>query len=169
MRRGALLLVDANTHWQAHITLIGYAHPAILIMAELSAASSSEKPSDTFRHLSMRVSRGMAIPSQMLSPGEDGYRTPTIEDYEQDCRQKDHQSGHYGGLAHQPARMYNLHASSSATRSHFSLSKGLENLAWKQRLRHFTWSFFTMTMATGGIANVLHTGLYVIFLKRSPY
>lgn len=29
---------------------------------------------------------------------------------------------------------------------------------WKDRIRHFTWTFFTMTMATGGIANVLHTG-----------
>lgn len=29
---------------------------------------------------------------------------------------------------------------------------------FRERLRHFTWSFFTMTMATGGIANVIYTG-----------
>lgn len=31
-------------------------------------------------------------------------------------------------------------------------------LSLRERLRHFTWTWFTMTMATGGIANVLHTG-----------
>jgi hypothetical protein len=31
-------------------------------------------------------------------------------------------------------------------------------LRLKERIRHFTWTWFTMTMATGGIANVLHTG-----------
>lgn len=31
-------------------------------------------------------------------------------------------------------------------------------LKLKERIRHFTWTWFTMTMATGGIANVLHTG-----------
>lgn len=29
-------------------------------------------------------------------------------------------------------------------------------LSFKQRMRHFTWTWFTMTMATGGIANVLY-------------
>lgn len=28
-------------------------------------------------------------------------------------------------------------------------------LSWKQRIRHFTWAYFTLTMATGGIANVI--------------
>jgi hypothetical protein len=31
-----------------------------------------------------------------------------------------------------------------------------EELSWKQRIRHFTWAYFTLTMATGGIANVLY-------------
>jgi hypothetical protein len=32
----------------------------------------------------------------------------------------------------------------------------VHDLAIKERIRHFTWSWFTMTMATGGIANVLY-------------
>lgn len=31
-------------------------------------------------------------------------------------------------------------------------------LEWKERIRHYTWTFFAMTMATGGIANVLYAG-----------
>lgn len=38
----------------------------------------------------------------------------------------------------------------------------IHRLAIRERIRHFTWTWFTMTMATGGIANVL----YVI---RRPY
>ena len=34
-------------------------------------------------------------------------------------------------------------------------------LSFKERIRHFTWTWFTMTMATGGIANVLYTGEWV--------
>lgn len=37
----------------------------------------------------------------------------------------------------------------------------LEKLHWRERLRHFTWSFFTMTMATGGIANVIYEGAFL--------
>ncbi|KAF2712676.1 hypothetical protein K504DRAFT_372809 [Pleomassaria siparia CBS 279.74] len=43
-----------------------------------------------------------------------------------------------------------------------------DNLSFRERIRHFTWTWFTMTMATGGIANVLYTvpfrfhGLYAL-------
>jgi hypothetical protein len=30
----------------------------------------------------------------------------------------------------------------------------------RERIRHFTWTWFTMTMATGGIANVLYVGRF---------
>lgn len=36
-------------------------------------------------------------------------------------------------------------------------------LNWKERIRHYTWTFFAMTMATGGIANVLYAGKRCIY------
>lgn len=41
-------------------------------------------------------------------------------------------------------------------------------LPWRERIRHFTWTWFCLTMATGGIANVLYavpfhfSGLYTL-------
>lgn len=34
----------------------------------------------------------------------------------------------------------------------------VDHLSWRERVRHTTWAYFTMTMATGGIANALHSG-----------
>jgi hypothetical protein len=34
-----------------------------------------------------------------------------------------------------------------------------KHLSWKQRMQHVTWAWFTLTMATGGIANVVHDGM----------
>ncbi|EME41476.1 hypothetical protein DOTSEDRAFT_135232 [Dothistroma septosporum NZE10] len=58
--------------------------------------------------------------------------------------------------------------SAQATRHNIALEHLHVDLHFKERIKHFTWTWFTMTMATGGVANVLYQvpyrfhGLYTI-------
>ena len=106
----------------------------------------------------------LPVPKHMLSPGQDGYRTPTIEDYElHDCGPTPLYRD--SGLANNNLHFHMPQQSpESADRHTLHLSNGhiahaiLEKLHWRERIRHYTWTFFTLTMATGGIANVLYEG-----------
>ena len=108
--------------------------------------------------------RGVYLPKHMIPPGQDGYRTPTVEDYERyptSCAPEHHDHNTESNCdphAHLPT-------SHSGPTQHLHNLSGLnvgyligEKLQWRERIRHFTWTFFTMTMATGGIANVIHNG-----------
>ena len=33
-----------------------------------------------------------------------------------------------------------------------------DDLPWRERVKHITWAYFTICMATGGLANALHAG-----------
>ena len=101
--------------------------------------------------------RGVAIPHHMPSPGQDGYRTPNIHDYESigaeiSAVQEVKSSGEEKNVVNNPPSVRILGKHSP------KLDLTLEALHWRERIRHFTWTFFTITMATGGIANVLSTG-----------
>lgn len=39
-------------------------------------------------------------------------------------------------------------------------------LRWKDRIKYFTWTWFTIVMATGGIANVINSGICSQKLKK---
>ena len=129
-----------------------------------SISPDLEKAANGTHHQGMRVHHGIHISRHMQLPHQEGYRTPTIEDYER--HSQDFDQNIIPQLPAKPASLdTNGHGSlpgvsedNSATKSHFSLHAELEKLAWTQRLRHFTWTFFTLTMATGGIANVLYAG-----------
>jgi len=107
-------------------------------------------------------------PRHLISPLE-GHRTPTIEDTQRDFSTF--------GASLQPTASRVREAHSSALESLYSprsraaytnepdpeeLSRSISEvtstgkLNWKKRIRHFTWAFFTLTMATGGIANVIY-------------
>lgn len=120
-------------------------------------------------------------PRHMRSRGEEGYRTPTVEDAERDLS-----TGSNGNLLSSPTGQALREAHTSALESlqgssprvlsgsvaakdngindtgstddAETESSSIINLSWKERTRHFTWAFFTLTMATGGIANVLNSG-----------
>ncbi|CAL5869375.1 uncharacterized protein PFLUO_LOCUS3604 [Penicillium psychrofluorescens] len=111
--------------------------------------------------------------------GEDGYRTPTIEDAERalylvdqedspGSRVRDvHTTALVAALQQVPSR-----ATAESNRRCKELPGGpaydgeslsrrrtdasATSLSWKKRIRHVTWAYFTLTMATGGLANVLY-------------
>ncbi|KAL9126831.1 MAG: hypothetical protein Q9217_004182 [Psora testacea] len=99
----------------------------------------------------------------MIPPGQEGYRTPMIEDLEavngqasEKSRGELSKNSLHTRLPRSPNAVFGHH---SASASEASLGERLlDRLQWRERIRHYTWTFFTMTMATGGIANVLYTG-----------
>ena len=105
----------------------------------------------------------LPTPRYMLAPGADGYRTPTIEDIEQHSSSTNHDdllpgsslSHAFSALTSRLPVKGNL-----AERSKLGLRLEVEHIHWKRRIRHFTWSYFTLTMATGGIANCLYAVPY---------
>lgn len=122
------------------------------------------------------------VPRHLRKPGDDGYRTPTIEDTERSLydeslafRVRSVGEAHATALntindpTFRPIRSRVLeNADTNDGNSHHRIptkSEGeeIENLSWKQRIRHFTWAYFTLTMATGGIANVLYNSKHVFF------
>ena len=135
-------------------------------MEHLTVGSSvEENPRDSPANV-LPVHCGVAIPPHMPLPGQDGFRTPNVQDYEQN--DQDAHSSHLGptqdsvgGRIHAPLRTpptsAGLFCKHSVNLNKVNLT--LEALHWRERIRHFTWTFFTMTMATGGIANVLYSGI----------
>lgn len=127
----------------------------------------------------------MEVPRHLRRPGEDGYRTPTIEDTQRRLEQSQYFCDD-GIQLHRISSVAEVHATALETLNELSQrqtsSRGgtgerslsnyagidhagpvkgeaeeeHENLSIKQRLRHVTWAFFTLTMATGGMANVLY-------------
>ena len=124
-------------------------------------------------------SNAAAIPRHLRNPGEDGYRTPTIEDAERAVSVPDDVSLSLvypsSGIrqvrtsALEFLRDVNMRSAGSSMKAAELPRAGLSHdrdscdiddvqITWKQRIRHVTWAFFTLTMATGGIANALYDG-----------
>lgn len=122
------------------------------------------------------------LPRHMRSPGEDGYRTPTIEDAERALSilgcveespgggvRKAHSSALEAALQRASSRATvktNPDKEAGACQDYnglglFGLKRTVSGeLSWKKRIRHVTWAYFTLTMATGGLANVLYQGVH---------
>lgn len=105
------------------------------------------------------------IPRHLLEPGEEGYRTPTIEDFEQDDGNEKRASP-FPPAPTQPLptdihqelyRIASSHEPPSVEKRRQALASA-NGLSWRYRVKHFTWAYFTLSMATGGICNVLWTG-----------
>jgi hypothetical protein len=125
-------------------------------------------PTDTTIHR-QQSRQPHALPRHLRQPGEDGYRTPVIEDPEHPAYHRHRQlhsaqsplsqvfdSVDRGNL---PTSASSLEHRSRSEKSHRTrerdrcyLPEGFpESLNWRQRIKHVTWAYFTLTMATGGI------------------
>jgi hypothetical protein len=120
----------------------------------------------------------MHLPSQVLQEGprpkQDGYRTPTIEDPDHPAhasrrrrRSLSTTSQFFHGLQHgndvsrpsTPAtHIAKQRILDGSDDFGYSLDQKPMALSWRKRMKHVTWAYFTITMATGGIANVLSRG-----------
>lgn len=126
-----------------------------------STRPSSEESSRTVQD-DTNLHQGVHIPHHMVPPGQDGYRTPTIEDY---AVQNGGPTTPNGARTPSGTTTPNsLQQRLNHGRHYLNLSSSslahsiLDKLQWRERIRHYTWTYYTMTMATGGIANVLYSG-----------
>ncbi|KAL1845733.1 hypothetical protein Plec18170_009622 [Paecilomyces lecythidis] len=126
------------------------------------------------------MENSLEVPRHWRSPGEDGYRTPTIEDAERAVSIGSNEypfplnarEAHTSALGaiNDRGSSFRPVTSNSEKKSVSDNLAGVDHayptrvpsersnkLSWRKRIRHFTWAYFTLTMATGGLANVLHT------------
>ena len=114
----------------------------------------------TFPKYDPSFRRSGIAPRQTLYPGQIGYRTPTVEDLEsadaememKGTREKKH------AKRADPQNIFKHTSIASPEDTNAQILNSMSRLEWRERIRHFTWTWFTMTMATGGVANVLFTG-----------
>lgn len=137
-------------------------------------------------------------PRHMRSPGDDGYRTPTIEDAERtisilgatDTPRAIARDVHASALEETLQKISSRAPTDPRSKRESSdweprgrhldrtfTDASADRLSWKKRIRHITWAYFTLTMATGGIANVLYEGkvknppdaLHLLMKPTVPY
>jgi hypothetical protein len=120
-----------------------------------------------------------AVPRYLRRPGDDGYRTPTIDDIESEGAiqgfpfpRLELPLASVAGTANPAAVLRSRLEASQENKlepptngvnglrsvSPLPASRWPENLRWKERIQHFTWTYFTLTMATGGLASTIHSG-----------
>lgn len=124
------------------------------------------------------------FPRHLRSPGDDGYRTPTIEDAQRTLAAlgvtdapslgagANARDVHTSALEAALQKVASRATDQTARNKEFShcadhdgpeltrkrTDASASRLSWKKRIRHVTWAYFTLTMATGGLANVLYEG-----------
>ncbi|KAK2734873.1 hypothetical protein FQN57_001436 [Myotisia sp. PD_48] len=106
------------------------------------------------------------LPRYLRQPGDEGYRTPTIEDLEKHGAFLLSDGDALTPRCPTPPVLSQFRSRCSQTPQslpspvvsvQMQWTDGLPTkLSWKERIRHLTWAFFTLTMATGGLANVMY-------------
>ena len=115
------------------------------------------------------------VPHEFRRAGQDGYRTPMFEDPQHYAHlwnrhirtptwtgastpRLRHDNYHGGWSSAAPMPMARLDRTDSSNAS--DEKETPKHLPLKLRMKHVTWAYFTITMATGGIANVISAGMF---------
>ena len=85
------------------------------------------------------VHRGIAMPKGMVSQGQEGYRTPTVEDYERHHCEYGSEENPMGGLSSRCSQVHLTPHSPGFFVRYAQNVRFLEDLEWRERIRHFTW------------------------------
>ncbi|SLM35795.1 hypothetical protein LPUS_00440 [Lasallia pustulata] len=132
-------------------------------MGDLSIPTPHSTTSpDTF-HQGQRWRHGPASPEPIACSEETTCHASTADDLGHNIGDSTEQVCHeecFGRpLSHSPFYSPTMLRNRLSARGKLVPHAFIEKQEWRERIRYFTWTFFTMTMATGGIANVLYTGM----------
>lgn len=124
---------------------------------QMDHANSSGGPQDTTQSMNRR---GQRVPRLNLPDGDHDwkrhYALPTPLHSPSNIRQRSNHNISYTNSQRQHHQRQRQNDE----------SHGL-TLSWKERIRHFTWTWFCMSMATGQIANVLYKGEFILLMRHS--
>lgn len=116
-------------------------------------------------------------------PVNDGWRTPTIEDGHHPANLQlrqtptEQSTGPSQTEGVYQRRTGNSEARTTSTTATVAAAAGdggedepavPQHLSIKQRLKHVTWAWFTLVMATGGVASTLHAGMWFPLSMKKP-
>ena len=106
-----------------------------------ASASTQVQQNQNFSTLQKEnpVRHGIPMPRHMVTQGQEGYRTPTIEDFELYQRESNQEGCPMDNQARESSRIYLPPHSPGFFGRYAHNVRILDQLNWNERIRHYTW------------------------------